>query len=116
VHRIDFRDEQRNVGIHTMIPCVADDGIARAGKVLLRGSRDGRIERGENKITFEAGIETFDEKTARIFRNRAVKVPAHGFRISLTGGALGCGDFSELEPGMAGEKFYKMLSDQSGRA
>jgi hypothetical protein len=90
---VDFRDQQRNVGIHAVIFGVADDGIARAGEVFFGVTCDTRIEGGENKVALEAGVEAFDDEIARVSRDCGVQVPAHGFGVRLAGGALGGGYF-----------------------
>jgi hypothetical protein len=43
-------------------------------------------------------------------------MPARSFRIGFAGGALGRGNFGELEPRMIGEEFYKPLSDEPSGA
>ena len=61
---VHFRNEQRDVGIHAVILGIADDGIAGAGEIFFGGARDGRIERGENEVALERGIETLDDEVA----------------------------------------------------
>jgi hypothetical protein len=43
-------------------------------------------------------------------------MPADSFGVSLTGGALGGGDISELEPGVNGEEMHQALADDAGGA
>src|SRR5216684_2032165 len=95
-----FGNEQRNIGIHAVIGRIADDGISSAGEILFGGAGDGRIERGENKVAVERGIETLDDEATRGFGDRRVEMPANGFGVGLAGRTLGGGDFGEVEPGM----------------
>src|SRR5256885_9013350 len=113
---IHFRNEQGNVGIHAVIPAIADHGVTRASEILLSGARDGRIERGEDKVAIEGGVETFDHEMASHFGDGRVEMPANGWGVGLAGGALGGGNFGELEPGMTGQQTNETLTNDTGRA
>jgi len=70
---VHFRNEQRNIGVHAVIPGIADHGIARAGEILFGGAGDGRIERGKNEVAVEREVQAFDHEAARGIGNRRVR-------------------------------------------
>src|SRR5713226_468148 len=110
---VHFGNEQRDVGIHAVIARIADDWIAGAGEVLFREAGDGSIERGENKVAVERGIETLDDEAAGGFGNWRVEMPANGFGVSLAEGALGGGDFGKVKPRVITEHLNEALADHS---
>src|SRR5882762_2889517 len=101
---------------HAVIPAIADDRIAGASEILFGGAGDRRIERGENEVAVERGVETFDDEIASHFGNGCAEVPANGLGVGFAGGTLGSGDFGEFEPGVTGEQAYETLTDDSRRA
>src|SRR5712691_23377 len=113
---VHFGNEERYIGIHAVIPAIADDGITRAGEIFFGRAGDGRIERGKHKVAVEREVETFDDEAARSVRDRRVEMPVHGFSVSLAGGTLGGRHFGELEPGMIAEHLNKALADDSSSA
>src|SRR5260370_13731154 len=110
---IQFRNEEGNVGINSMILRVANDGIAGAGEMLFGGASDGRIERGENEVAVESGIKALDDEAAGGFRNRRVEVPSNGFGVGLAGRTFGGGNFGEIKPRMIAEHLNEALADNS---
>src|SRR6476620_2597382 len=111
-----FRDEQRDIGRHSMIFGIADDGIACAGEVLFHGAGDGGIESGENEIAIVGRFQAFDDQIGGLGWDWFVEVPLHRLGIFLSGGTLGSGDCSELKPGMAGQKLDQTLADYASGA
>jgi hypothetical protein len=88
VRRVDLRDEQRNVRVHTVIFRIADHRIAGAGKNFFGLARDGGVQRGENKIAIERRLQAFYHQVACGFRDRSIKVPAHRFGVALARGSF----------------------------
>ena len=99
-----------------MIPAIADHGVTRASEILLGGASDRRIERGEDKVAIEGGVQTFDHEIASHLGDGRVEMPANGFGVGLAGGTLGGGNFGELEPGMTGQQTNETLTNDTGRA
>src|SRR6266436_9980153 len=116
MRRVHFGNEQRNIGIHTVIARIADDGIAGASEILFGGTGDGRIKRGENEGAVEGGVETLDDEAAGRFRNGRVQMPASGFSVGLAGRTLGGGNFGKVKPGMSAEHLNEALADDTGGA
>src|SRR5260370_10289452 len=110
---VHFRNEQRNIGVHAVIPGIADDGIARAGEILFGGASDGRIERRKNEVAVEREVEAFNDEAARGIGNRRVEVPANGFGVSSTRRTLGGGNFGKVKPRMIAEHLNETLADNA---
>src|SRR5260370_30460680 len=85
---VHFGNEQRDVGIHAVIARIADDGIAGAGKILLGGARDGRIESGKDEVAVERRVETLDDEIAGGLGDGRVEMPANGCGAGIAGAAL----------------------------
>ena len=113
---VDFRNEKRDVRVHSMIFGVAHDGIARAGEIFFATTGDGRIERGENEVAIEIRFKALDDEVGGSGGKRFVEVPLRGFGIFFSRGAFRGGDFRELEPGMIGEELDEALADNAGGA
>ena len=99
---VDFGNEQRNVGIHAVIPRVADDGIAGAGEIFFGGACDRRIKRGENEVAIEIGFESLDDESAGGIGDRRFEMPLDRFGVGFAGRTLGGSDFGEGKPRMTG--------------
>src|SRR5262249_44121852 len=80
---VDLRNQQRDVGIHSMIFGVAYDRIAGTGEVFFGGARDGRVECGEDHVAIECRFEAFDDAIGHGGRNRFVELPLDGFGVSF---------------------------------
>src|SRR5207249_246242 len=110
---VHFGNEQRNIGIHAVITRIADDGVASASEILLGRACDGRIERGQDEVAVESGIETLDDEIAGGFGDRRVEMPSNGFGVGLAEGALGGGNLGKFKPGMIAEHLNEALADNS---
>src|SRR5262249_6760334 len=113
---IDLGDEQGNVGIHAVISGIADNGVAGASEVFFRGTRHGRIERGEDEVAIERRIEPLNDEIASHGRNRSVQVPIYGACVRLTGRTLGGGNFGEFKPRVIYKKFDQTLANKTSGA
>jgi hypothetical protein len=87
-----------------MILRVADDGIAGASEILFGGAGDGGIESGEDEVTIQGWLETFNNEIGCGSGDGFVEMPPHGFAVFPSGRPFGRGDFGEFKPGMAGEE------------
>src|SRR6266571_5123362 len=110
---VDFGNEQRNVRIHAVIPRVADDGIAGAGEIFFGGAGDRRIERGENEVAIEIGLEPLDDESAGGLGDRRFEMPLDGFGVGFAGRTLGGSDFGEGKPRMIGQQIHEALADDA---
>src|SRR5216683_3783341 len=110
---VDFGNKQRNVGIHAVIPRVADDGIAGAGEIFFGGAGNRRIERGENEVAIEIGFEPLDDESAGGIGDRRFEMPLDRFSVGPAGRTLGGSDFGEGKPRMIGQQIHEALADDA---
>src|ERR1043166_4979231 len=101
---VDFGNEQRDVGIHSMVFGVAHDAVACPSEVFFGGTGDGRVERRENEIAIEGWFKTFDAESGGSGGDGFVKVPLRGFGVFFPGRTFGGGDFGEFKPRVTSEK------------
>src|SRR5258708_692652 len=97
---IDFRNDQRDILVHSMILGISQNGISGAGKILFDFAGNGRIKAGKHNFAIEVGRTGLDPLILYRCWNWGVLLPRYGFGVWLTGGPIRGRQRSHLEPRM----------------
>ena len=113
---VDLGDQERHIGVGAVRGGVRTDGVAGAGKALLRWPGDPGGERGEDQAAVQPGLDRPHDQVAHGLRHRRGQQPVTRLLVALPGRALGCGDGGDLEPGVVLQQLDEALTDGAGRA
>ena len=113
---VDFRNEQRDVGVHPVIARVADDDVAGLRKGALDLAGDRRVEAGEHQRRRAPRRRGVDAHPRDLVGERSRQTPRGGVAIRLSGGSLAGAEPCDFEPWMVREQRDELLTDHAGRS
>jgi dGTPase len=116
VARVDFGDEERNVGIHPVVAGVRHHRVVVGREQGFHLSRHRRVEAREEKSRAKWPFCPQYRERRNTGGGRSRQAPGAGLAIGLPGGAVRGGEFGHLEPGVMLEELHEALSHGAGRS
>src|SRR6185437_10180123 len=113
--RIDLRHQERDVGLHAVITRIRHHHMSGRSEGLLDLGGYAVVHYGEDELRRFTRLALIDCDAADGFGERA-EMPGHGIGVLLSGRTVAGSEPHEVKPGMALEKFDKVLAHHAGGA
>ncbi len=113
---VDLRDQERHVGIHAMVACIAEHDPPSPREGLLDLARHTGIEGGEDDRRIDRRRIAGHHRERAHVRGHGGADPAGGVGVRASSAAFRRGHGAELEPRMVVKQPDEGLSHGAGRA